>query len=363
MIKVDNLKEISIIKKTKNYFTFLLLMENDDKNIILSEYNGVIHIYNSHTNFEEIFTIIFNEKKNSNTIQFISLMNKKNILVTFKDIIRCISINKKKESTNENENKFTYEYNELFSMSLNLRGFDFYQCISLQSMENYLVSSCEKEIIHSWTNSSIDSQNRQYKVKKVLSVCKKDTSSFLLEIPVLKLLVSCSFKDCVLKFFDLSQNFKLLKKIDKLGQSYYIGCLKLINSHLFIVTSEGINGMLLIDARYKEIVQKYEINGYKGWVNSIYANISYNDSNPNNIVFYIGGTFIDDKKNITSDFQQYEIGKGEIKLVNKKSNVHEESITSIIYYNPCHLSDGENENKNFYFLSFSKSNLKIWNNS
>jgi hypothetical protein len=364
MLNISNLKEISTIKKTKNqYFTFLLLMENEEQNIILSESINVIHIHNSHTNFEEVLTITFNNKQDSNTIVFISLMNK-NILVTFKDNIRCITIDKIKDSTNEN--KIIYSYKELFSMSLNLRGFDFYQCISLKSMENYLVSSCEKEIIHSWTtntNINTNSNDIKYRVKKVLSVCNKDSSSYLLEIPSLKLLVSCSFKDCVLKFFDLSENFKFLRKIDNLGMGYYIGCIQLINSYLFIVASEGINGIILIDARYKEIVQRYEINGIKGWVNSIYANSLYNDLNPNNMMFCIGGTFLNDKKIISSDLQQYEIVKGEIKLVNQKNNAHEETITSLIYFKVNHLSNTENDNNKFYLLSQSKSYTKIWSNS
>ena len=356
MIKIKNLKEIYQIKKEQKNPSIILLMRNEDKNIIISDSDGVIHIYSPNNNFEEKLTINLTLKDNNNEIFFVSLMNKNDILITFKEIIKCISIYK--ESIG---NEVVFKYKELFSLSLNIKSFHFFQCISLKSLDNnYIVSSCVKEIIHSWilNNNNSDIYSR-YRVKKVLSVCNKDTSCYLLEIPKLKLLVSCSFKDCVLKFFDLQQNFKFISKISNFGQSYYEGCIRLINSYLFIVSGEGINGMLLIDAKYKEIVQHIQINGYLGKINSIYADEVYNDLYPKDIFFIIGGIFIDNKKIISYDFQQYEINNGEIKLINQKDNVHEEKISSIIVYNECPLNSKINK---YYFWSASKSVIKIWSN-
>ena len=52
-IKIKNLKEISRIKKEQNNSSIILLMENENKNIIISDSDGVIHIYSFHNNFEE----------------------------------------------------------------------------------------------------------------------------------------------------------------------------------------------------------------------------------------------------------------------------------------------------------------------
>ena len=329
-------------------------MNNEDKNIILSDSKGIIHIYDSKNNFQEKLTVEFKKE-----INFISLKNKNEILITFSEYIKCILIFK--EISN---NEITYNYKEIFSLSLNLKDFHFYQCISLKSLENHLVSSCTKEIIHSWVHNNITSINNDnscipinYRVKKVLSVCNKDTSSYLLEIPKLKLLVTCSFKDCVLKFFDLQNNYKCIGRINKIGKGYYEGCLALINSILFIVSGEGIDGMYLINAENKEIIQQIQLNGYKGWINCIYADPLYNEQNPNNTIFYIGGEFEDYKKNFTCNLQQYEIINGEIILINSKNNVHEEKMSSIIFY----FSSLSNEVK-YIFWSVSKLDVKVWSN-
>ena len=203
-----------------------------------------------------------------------------------------------------------------------------------------------------------DNTQFSYRVKKVISVCNKDTSSYLLEIPDLKLLVTCSFKDCVLKFFDLQNNFKLIKTINKIGHGYYEGCISLINSHMFIISSEGIDGMYLVDAENKEIIQQIQINGYKGWINYIFADISYNNLNPNEMIFYVSGEYEDNKKNFSCDFQKYGIINGEIKLLNSKFNVHDEKISCFIFY-PS-LSSDEIENKKNIFWSTSKLDIKIW---
>ena len=361
MIKIEKFKEIYKIKKSKYYSSIILLMPNDDKNIIISDSKGVIHIYDSKNNFEEKLKIIFNKeniKGRNNEINYIYLMNKNDILITFSEIIKCITIFK--EIINDN---IIYKYKEIFSLSLNLKDFYFYQCISLKSEENQLVSSCIKEIIHSWVinknnNSNISDISFTYRVKKVISVCNKDTSSYLLEIPKLKILVTCSFKDSVLKFFDLQNNYKCIGKINKIGKGYYEGCIALINSYLFIVSGEGIDGMYLINAKYKEIVQQIQLNGYKGWINCIYSDPFYNEQNPNNMIFYIGGEFEDYKKNFSCDFQQYEIINGEIKLFNSKNNVHEEKISSIINFS----SSSSNEDNKSFFWSTSKLDIKIWSN-
>ena len=102
-------------------------MENKDKNIIISDSDGVIHVYNPHNNLEEKLKIKFSLKYNNNEIFFVSLMNKNDILITFKEIIKCISIYK--ESIG---NEVVYKYKELFSFSLNIKSFHFFQCISLK---------------------------------------------------------------------------------------------------------------------------------------------------------------------------------------------------------------------------------------
>ena len=330
-------------------------MPNEDKNIILSDSKGVIHIYDSKNNFEEKLTIDFNKenlKGKNNEINYIFIMNSNDILITFSEIIICISIYK--EILKDN---ITYKYKNNFTLSLNLKDFNFYQCISLKSLENQLVSSCMKEIIHSWVINNNNNSDINYRVKKVISVCNKDTSSYLLEIPKLKLLVTCSFKDCVLKFFDLQNNYKCIGRINKIGKGYYEGCLALINSILFIVSGEGIDGMYLINAENKEIIQQIQLNGYKGWINCIYADPLYNEQNPNNTIFYIGGEFEDYKKNFTCNLQQYEIINGEIILINSKNNVHEEKMSSIIFY----FSSLSNEVK-YIFWSVSKLDVKVWSN-
>ena len=217
------------------------------------------------------------------------------------------------------------------------------------------------------TNNDNSCISINYRVKKVISVCNKDTSSYLLEIPNLKLLVTCSFKDCVLKFFDLENNYKFISKINKIGQGYYEGCLSLINSYLFVVSGEGIKGIYLIDSRYKEVVQYIQINGYNGWLNCLYAETNYNDLNPNKMIFYAGGEFEDNKKNFSCNFQQYRIVDGEIKLLYNKLNVHDEKISSIIFYNNSSIdgADGKrniDNNDKFYFWSVSKIDVKIWSN-
>jgi hypothetical protein len=80
-------------------------------------------------------------------------------------------------------------------------------------------------------------------------------------------------------------------------------------------------------------------------------------------MFCVRWTFLNDKIIISSDLQQYEIAKSEIKLVNQKNNAHEETITSLIYFKVNHLSNTENDNNKFYLLSQSKSYTKIWSNS
>ena len=360
MLKFKNVKEIHKIKKTKYYSSNILLMPNDNKNIIVSDSKGIIHIFDSKNNFEEKLKIEFSKeclKKNNNEINFISILNHNDILITFSEIIKCISIYKEFQ-----QNKEIYKYKDKFSISLNLRDFYFYQCIPLKSIENQLVSSCMKEIIHSWINTNNTNSNIpiSYRVKKVISVCNKDTSAYLLEIPKLKLLVTCSFKDAVLKFFDLEQNYKFVSKINNIGYGYYEGCLSLINSFLFIVSGEGINGMILINAKYKEIVQNFEINGYKGWINCIYANVLYNELNPDFMIFYVGGEYEDKNKNFSCDIQQYGIINGEIKLLDTKTNVHDEKMSSLIFYYTS-LSN-ENDNNKFYFWSSSKLEVKIWSN-
>ena len=352
MIKIEKIKEIQKIKKAKYYSSIILLLPNEDKNIIISDSKGIIHVYDSNNKFEEKLKIIFNKDDlngKNNEINFISLIEN-NILIVFSEIIKCISIYK--ECSKDNIEGFKYK--EIFSLSLNLKDFYFYQCISLKSCNNnQIVSSCFKEIIHSWIKNENKNQDIQtsYRVKKVISVCNKDNSSYLLEIPELKLLVTCSFKDSVLKFFDIEKNFKLISKINKIGHGYYEGCISLINSHLFIVSSEGINGMLLIDAKNKEIIQQVEINGYKGWINSIYSDVLYNELNTNNMIFYVGGEYEDNKKNFSCDFQKYGIINGEMKLLKSKFNVHDEKISSIIVYS--------SSNK-YYFWSSSKLDIKTW---
>lgn len=361
MLKIDNLKEISKMKKSKYYSSIILIMPNEDKNIIISDSKGLLHIYESTNNFKEILTIEFkkeNFKSKNNEINFISIKGINEILITFSELIKCISINKELSY-----NKIIYNYKEIFSLSLNLRDFNFYQCISLTSIENQLVSSCLKEIIHSWIiNNNNNNNNSSYRVKKVISVCNKDTSSYLLEIPILKLLVTCSFKDCVLKFFDLNNNYKLIKRINKIGQGYYEGCLSLINSYLFIISGEGIKGMYLIDGRYKEIVEYIQINGYNGWINCIYANINYNEINKDKIIFYVGGEFEDNKKNFSCNFQEYGIVNGEIKLLNNKSDVHDEKMCSIVYYLNSSYKENKNISEKYIFWSVSKVDIKIWSN-
>ena len=363
MLKINELKEIYKIKKSKYYSSILLLMNNEDKNIILSDSKGIIHIYDSKNDFKELLTIEFKKE-----INFISLKNENEILITFSEYIKCISIFKE-----ISKNEKIYNYKEVFSVSLNLKDFSFYQCISLKSLENHLVSSCIKEIIHSWVLNSNNSNNTNlcnplnYRVKKVISVCNKDTSAYLLEIPKLKILVTCSFRDCVLKFFDLENNYKFVSKINKIGQGYYEGCLSLINSDLFIVSGEGIKGIYLVNAIYKEIIQCIQINGYNGWINCLYAEPDYNELNPNKMIFYAGGEFEDNKKNFSCNFQQYGIVEGEIKLLNNKLNVHDEKISSIILYNNSSIdgADGKrniDNNDKFYFWSVSKIDVKIWSN-
>ena len=356
MLKINELKEITRLKKLKNFSSLILLISNKDNNIAISDFNGVLHIYQSKNNFNEILTIEFkkeNFKNKNNEINFISLKGQNEILITFSELIKCISIYK--ELSNNN---IIYKYKEIFSLSLNLKGFNFYQCISLTSIENQLVTSCLKEIMHSWI---INDKKSDYRVKKVISVCNKDTSSYLLEIPKLKLLVTCSFKDCVIKFFDLNKNYKLISKINKIGQGYYEGCLSLINSYLFIVSGEGIKGMYLIDGRYKEILNYIQINGYNGWINCIYADINYNDTNKK-MIFYAGGEFEDNKKNFSCDFQEYGIVNGEIKLLNSKCDVHDEKMTSIICYLPLSSSNDKNGKNKFIFWSASKVDIKVWSN-
>ena len=359
MIKIENLKEVKRIKKPKYYSSIILLMSNDDKNVVISDSNGIIHIYESKNNFDEKLKIIFTKENlngKNNTINFISLINNNDILITFSECIKYISLYKEEEN-----NSIIYKYKEITSLSLNLKDFYFYQCISLKSFDDkQLVSSCMKEIIHSWIVSGNNNDNNQisYRVKKVISVCKKDTSSYLLEIPELKLLTTCSFKDCVLKFFDLQNNFKLVATINKIGHGYYEGCISLINSHMFIVSSEGIDGMYLIDAQNKEIIQQIQINGYKGWINYIFADLNYNALNPNEMVFYVAGEYEDNKKNFSCDFQKYGIINREIKLLNSKSNVHDEKISCFIFY-PS-LSSDEIGNKKNIFWSSSKTDIKIW---
>ena len=303
-------------------------------------------------------TIEFTKDKlngKNNEINFISLKNQNEIIITFSELIKCILIYKEIS----NNNSFVFKYKEIFSLSLNLKDFHFYQCISLKSIENQLVSSCLKEIIHSWIlNNNNPNINSFYGVKKVISVCNKDTSSYLLEIPKLKLLVTCSFKDCILKFFDLSNNYRFISKINKIGQGYYEGCLSLINSYLFVVSGEGIKGIYLIDAKYKEIIQQIQINGYNGWINCIFADTNYNESNPNKMVFYTGGEFEDLKKKFSCDFQQYGIINGEITLLKSKKNVHDEKISSIIFYFP--YLDNQKDNNKFIFWSVTKIDIKIW---
>ena len=178
----------------------------------------------------------------------------------------------------------------------------------------------------------------------------------------MKLLVTCSFKDCVLKFFDLNNNYKLIKRINKIGQGYYEGCLSLINSYLFIISGEGIKGMYLIDGRYKEIVEYIQINGYNGWINCIYANINYNEINKDKIIFYVGGEFEDNKKNFSCNFQEYGIVNGEIKLLNNKSDVHDEKMCSIVYYLNSSYKENKNISEKYIFWSVSKVDIKIWSN-
>ena len=330
MIKIEDLKEVKKIKKNKYYSSIILLMPNDDKNIIISDSNGIIHIYDSKNNYDEKLKIIFTKENlngKNNTINFISLINNNDILITFSEYIKYISLYKEEENNN-----IVFKYKEITSLSLNLKDFYFYQCIPLKSFDDkQLVSSCMKEIIHSWIVSGNNNDNIQlsYRVKKVISVCNKDTSSYLLEIPELKLLVTCSFKDCVLKFFDLQNNFKLIKTI-----------------------------MYLVDSKNKEIIQQIQINGYKGWINYIFADISYNDLNPNEMIFYVAGEYEDNKKNFSCDFQKYGIINGEIKLLNSKFNVHDEKISCFIFY-PS-LSSDEIGNKKNIFWSASKLDIKIW---
>ena len=359
MIKIEYLKEVKKIKKAKYYSSIILLMQNDDKNIVISDSNGIIHVFDSKNHYDEKLRIIFKKENlngKNNTINFISLINNNGILITFSEYIKYISLYKEEENNN-----VVYKYKEITTLSLNLKDFYFYQCISLKSFDDkQLVSSCMKEIIHSWIVSGNNNDNTQfsYRVKKVISVCNKDTSSYLLEIPDLKLLVTCSFKDCVLKFFDLQNNFKLIKTINKIGYAYYEGCISLINSHMLIISSEGIDGMYLVDAINKEIIQQIQINGYKGWINYIFADLSYNDLNPKEMIFYVAGEYEDNKKNFSCDFQKYGIINGEIKLLNSRFNVHDEKISCFIFY-PS-LSSDEIENKKNIFWSTSKLDIKIW---
>ena len=74
MYKIDELKEISKIKKKKYYSSLLLIMNNEDKNIILYDSKGIIHIYDSKNNFQE--KLIVEIKKE---INYISLKNKNEI--------------------------------------------------------------------------------------------------------------------------------------------------------------------------------------------------------------------------------------------------------------------------------------------
>ena len=76
MIKIEDLKEVKKIKKTKYYSSIILLMSNDDKNIVVSDSNGIIHIYDSKNNYDEKLKIIFTKENlngKNNTINFISL--------------------------------------------------------------------------------------------------------------------------------------------------------------------------------------------------------------------------------------------------------------------------------------------------
>ena len=76
MIKIEDLKEVKKIKKTKYYSSIILLMPNDDKNIVISDSNGIIHIYDSKNSYDEKLKIIFTKENlngKNNTINFISL--------------------------------------------------------------------------------------------------------------------------------------------------------------------------------------------------------------------------------------------------------------------------------------------------
>ena len=356
MIKINELKEINKIKKDKYYSSILIILPLlNNKYILLSNSGGKLNIYDSKPNFEEKLIVHYTKQdlnNKNNEISHISLSKQdNNILITFPDFIKCISIYEENQNMTS-DNNYVLKYKEIFSISLGLKDFCFYQSISLITINNQIVSSCVKEIIHSWINEENENNSsKSYRVKKVISVCRKDSSSYLLEAPYYKVLITCSFRDKIIKFFDLTNNYKLLSKIEKVGTGYYEGYIALISFNLIIVTGNGIDGMYLINVNDRQIFSKIELNGFKAWGNYI-CKTNYEDSN---IYFLIGCEYKDEKKNYYYNFREYKISEGDLTEIGNKDKTHEEKISSIIFYD-----EEKKEGNKKYLWSSSKLDVIVW---